>query len=390
MTALITFFPVDNGDMTLITLDSGRTILIDCNIRKQADEGNDDTFDAAEALRDRLNRDSSGRLNVDVMVLSHPDRDHCLGLERHFHLGPLHGWNADDDKIVIREMWSSPMVFRRASMRLTLVPDAKAWNQEARRRVARYRDDPYSVPLEGNRILILGEDENGKTNDIPNIVVRVDEAISHANGLDDGTFLARLLGPLPIAEGEEENELAKNRSSIILRFTLTGDGCVNAGHYLAGGDAEVGVWSRLWQRHGLSAPDWLEYDILLSPHHCSWHSLSYDSWSELGSAGQVDGNARNALSRTRYGAVIIASSNEIHDDDSDPPCIGAKNEYVEIVDGAEDRFFCTGDTPDEVLEFEISVLGPKKKARSLASVAAVLGVGATARTPRDHGGSWQR
>ena len=33
MTATITFFPVDNGDMTLIELESGRKILMDVNIR---------------------------------------------------------------------------------------------------------------------------------------------------------------------------------------------------------------------------------------------------------------------------------------------------------------------------------------------------------------------
>ena len=36
MAANITFFPVDNGDMTLITLESGRTILVDVNIRLRA------------------------------------------------------------------------------------------------------------------------------------------------------------------------------------------------------------------------------------------------------------------------------------------------------------------------------------------------------------------
>ena len=37
MPASIVFFPVDNGDMTLITLADGRTILVDINIRQDAD-----------------------------------------------------------------------------------------------------------------------------------------------------------------------------------------------------------------------------------------------------------------------------------------------------------------------------------------------------------------
>lgn len=38
MTAKLTFFPVGNGDMTLIRLESGRAILIDVNIRVSADD----------------------------------------------------------------------------------------------------------------------------------------------------------------------------------------------------------------------------------------------------------------------------------------------------------------------------------------------------------------
>lgn len=38
MTDRILFFPVGNGDMTLIELESGRTILIDVNIQARADD----------------------------------------------------------------------------------------------------------------------------------------------------------------------------------------------------------------------------------------------------------------------------------------------------------------------------------------------------------------
>jgi Cft2 family RNA processing exonuclease len=93
MTATIEFFPVDNGDMTLITLESGRRILVDVNIRKGAEGQEDgDMADVASMLRDRLDRDSDGRYFVDVFLLSHPDADHCRGLERHFHLGKPGEW----------------------------------------------------------------------------------------------------------------------------------------------------------------------------------------------------------------------------------------------------------------------------------------------------------
>ena len=111
MTAQLSFFPVGNGDMTLVQTEGGNRILIDMNIRSADDDPDDDTPDVAAKLRDKLVRDAAGRLYVDVLLLSHPDEDHCRGLRRHFHLGPPDEWSKSADKIVIREIWSSPMVF---------------------------------------------------------------------------------------------------------------------------------------------------------------------------------------------------------------------------------------------------------------------------------------
>src|SRR5713101_1577303 len=85
----VSLFPVDNGDMTLIALADNldTKVLIDCNIRASADDPEDVTRDVAKDLRDRLKRDSKGRPYVDVYLTSHPDQDHCRGIQKHFHLG---------------------------------------------------------------------------------------------------------------------------------------------------------------------------------------------------------------------------------------------------------------------------------------------------------------
>ena len=174
------------------------------------------------------------------------------------------------------------MVFRRASKNSPLCADAKAFNKEARRRVQRFRDVGNDVD-DGDRIQILGRDENGKTDDLGAILVEVDRLVIKVNGVVDGTVTARLLGPLPKSDDEDEEEaLAKNRSSIILSFSIMGDGEHAACRFLTGGDAEMAIWERLWRKHRRN--DWLQYDLLQSPHHCSWHSLSYDSWSDMGVA----------------------------------------------------------------------------------------------------------
>lgn len=388
MTASLTFFPVSNGDMTLVRLDNGQTIIIHLNIRGAADDDDDDTPDVASDLRDRLKRDKQGSLYVDAFLLSHPDQDHITGLRTHFHLGPPNEWSKDDDKIFIREMWSSPIVFRRAGPNHTLCEDAKAWAKEARRRVARFREDGFDT-AEGGRILIMGEDVDGKTDDILEIVVKLDETFSACNRVEGGAFEARLLGPLTAEGDEDEEELEKNDSSVILRFSLKGGGISDQCRFLTGGDAGVAIWKRLSERHGDDNADWLSYNALQTPHHCSWRSLSFDRWSKLGEKVKVDPDAREALSQTRKGAVIIASSKPIKKDDDNPPHERAKREYIDILDGDDERFYCTDEywaDENQALEFEIKASGiPRKLAKAAALAAPALGIGATAAHARQHG-----
>ena len=386
MTASLSFFPVGNGDMTLVETEGGYRILIDMNIRADADDPDDDTPDVAKELRDKLVRDSTGRLYVDALLVSHPDEDHCRGLRNHFHLGSPDEWSNRTDKILIREIWSSPMAFRRASRHHVLCDDAKAFNSEARRRVRRHRESPWQSG-DGDRILILGEDEDGKTDDLQNILVRVDEEFSRINGGYDDSMQARLLAPLPAADVDDEDLLSKNNSSTVLRFSLKDGGIEDKCRFLTGGDAGVVVWEKLWGRHVWQA-DRLSYDILLCPHHCSWHSLSHDSWSKLREKGEVSQDALNALSQARDGATIVASSNPIKDDDNDPPCIGAKRKYEEIAEDAAGSFECVGGRPSKkspgVMEFEIGAHGLRQKT-ALMAAPAVVGSGAIGRQALAHG-----
>ena len=386
MKGTIAFFPVGNGDMTLVRTESGHNLLIDLNIRAAADDPDDDTPDVAKMLRERLDRDEEGRLYVDALLVSHPDKDHCTGLAEHFHLGPPEEWTGKTDKILIREVWSSPMVFRRASKNHILCDDAKAFNAEARRRVRGFREGRGSVG-DGNRILILGEDEDGKTDDLSSILVRVGQTFSCINGCNDTSMDALLLGPEPRTDDEEEETLSKNNSSTIIRFSFAGSGIKDKCRFLTAGDTEVAIWERLWEHHS-QHPERLSYDILQSPHHCSWHSLSYDSWSKKGEDAEICRDALNALSQARGGATIVASSNAIKDDDNDPPCIRAKREYVGIADSVKGMFRCVGEHPSEkspgVMEFEMTQYGPHLKT-PLRGAPTILGSGAIGRQPLGHG-----
>jgi hypothetical protein len=389
MAAKITFFPVDNGDMTLVRLADTRvtTLLIDIHIRVAADDPADPTPDVASELRKRLQFDREGRPFVDAFLLSHPDKDHCSGLRKHFWLGDPDEYPDDElplteKRILIRELWSSPMVFRRRSKNHTLCEDAQAFNTEARRRVKYWRT--YHSAGDGNRILIMGEDENGKTDDLTPIVVKAGDTFSTINGDSSSSmyFSARLLAPVPKQTDEKlEETLSKNHSSVILNLEVFPTVlATQRTRFLTGGDAEVVIWQRLWDKYQ-DTPDVLAYDLLQAPHHCSWHSLSSDSWSTYKEEAQVCEEARNALGQARKGATIVASSKQILDDDNDPPCIRAKREYQSILRPVDGTFLCTGDgkRPGPI---ELEVQSGGSLVRIAAGVIAATGSAVAAAAPR--------
>jgi len=365
MATKLTFFPVGNGDMTLVSLGDadGTTILIGCNIRAAADDPEDDTRDVAADLRACLKTDAQKRPYVNVFLSTHPDKDHITGLKKHFHLGTPADYcddkkTAEEKRIIIREIWSSPIVFRRASKDHMLCDDAIAFNSEAKRRVALARKKDSSGIEDGDRILVLGEDEDGKTDDLGSILVKVDGTFDKVNGTQNALFAARLLAPLPATDNKEAEAMGKNHSSVILNMQLADTPKrTTVRSFLTSGDAEVLIWEKLWNKHE-TKPDVLAYDVLLCPHHCSWHSLSYDSRSEKGENAKVCDAARSALSQIKTGGKIISSSCPIKDDDCDPPSYAAKQEYEAMAEDADGEFLCVGELPSEEkpapLEFVIT------------------------------------
>jgi hypothetical protein len=221
----------------------------------------------------------------------------------------------------------------------------------------------------------LGEDRNGKTDGLEAILVRAGEHFSKVNGQASNSFSAHLLGPSLVRDDDDEVELrAKNQSSVILNFEITATAVgMNKYRFLTAGDAEIAIWERLWDRYK-DEPEVLAYDILETPHHCSWRVFSYDSWSGSGEDAAVSDKARSALGQARHGAKIIASCKPVRDDDGDPPCTRAKREYERILDPVFGKFLCTGETPftwaPAPIDIEIQAAGPKVRSDKAATAAA--------------------
>lgn len=375
----ITFFPVGekNGGMKLIKLNDIRntTILIDSSI---GDEPIADHCDVNQELRNRLPTDTNGRPYVDAFILTHRHDDHAKGFKKHFHTGSLDNYDdeADELKIIIRELWSSHIYWKPSSEDYPLCEDAKILNKEVKRRVELFRKE-YKIQSEGDRAIIIGQDPEGRTDDLDSITYNIGDTFKKINNINISTKLEGFILS-PIEQQEDEDEACftdKNRQSIVIQFTVI------QGEYrnklLMAADAECLVWESLWKEYKADIAK-LEYDILSSPHHCSWHSLSYDSQSECDNP-QVCKNAKKALSQKKEGAFIISQSKIIKDSDQDPPSEAAKTEYIDII--GEEQFICTNEHPDkkkpEPIEFNLTDNGPQKKGvkeKSKLSVAALASV----------------
>ena len=94
----------------------------------------------------------------------------------------------------------------------------------------------------------MGEDSDGKTDNLQAILVKAGETFSRINGEYSSFFSSMLLAPAPHEDDDNlEEALSKKRiqhcdeheADAVCRIT-------NPVHLLMGGDAEVLIWERLW------------------------------------------------------------------------------------------------------------------------------------------------
>ncbi len=355
--AKIIFYPVDNGNMILLKLEDKTTILVDINVRKKAsDEKEENFFNVMSHLKENLEKDAQGRYFVDGFVLTHLDKDHIGGLQDNFYLGDIDQYNdKNKEKIIIKETWSSERFWKRETKSITLSDDAKAYNKEMKRRANLHKDNGEEIQKEGNRAIIIGDNEDDEGYN--NIIHKVGQSTSKVNNQTKNNFKINILGPLEQQENEEdENFEPKNRASVILQIEITVNGYINK--ILLTGDAEVDVWEYMRKKYDDSL---LEYDILCVPHHCSMGSLGRKNNEDK---YDISNDALNALSQAKSGAIIISSSKEISDDENNPPHYDAKQEYLKIVDSNND-FICTEEYPEnkkiEPIILEFTSGGPQIK-----------------------------
>lgn len=382
----ITFFPVGNGDTTLISLKDDTNILLDCNITKNACDPNVvEKYDIVAHLLEMLPRDENNRPHLDVFILSHPDVDHCRSIDKHFYFGDPKKYSDknDKDKIIIDELWFSPGIF--AEKVKDLNEYAKAFKDEAERRKKLYEDKNTTKGNAGNRLRMIGSTDNEELEEIKAITTAAGESINLINGKTQDEFSFFVLGP--VKAETDDSEVERNQRSIILKaeFKVNSEEVNNV--IILAGDSRIENWKRILEKNDLEN---LKFDIFLAPHHCSWYFFTSEEYSASPTPkadeeiikfienGKEDGDIR----------VIVSSCKEIKRNEDNPPHYRAANLYKKAVE--DTNFYCLSEYPSTAepkpLVFILSENGPvKQDAEKKEAKNSTSSLIQTASSPKTYG-----
>lgn len=340
----IKFYPVGNGDCDLITIGgANKKMMFDCNFRQKAEENNEEMYDVLDdLLTNVLTTKRCGLPLLDAFLLTHPDQDHCRSFADKFFLGDpdsVPQSAKDDKKILIGELWYSPRVFEELSGELNA--DAKAFKKEAKRRMDLYKSDSNKADKDGNRIRIIGWTDNPELKGLENRIITPGNTISEVNGTSCRYFEMFIHAPFKDdIEGED-----RNMTSIVsqLRFKSDKNSDDIARIFLAG-DTEWRVIEEIMNK--TSNDDYLNWDLMEAPHHCSYKFFADDREDDPNQA------SLDFLDKSEESAFIVSSSKVIKKNSDNPPCQKAKNRYTDRV--GESNFFCTSGEKDNDTEAPIT------------------------------------
>lgn len=335
----IKYYPVGNGDMSLITLNDESTILVDCNIREASkDEENDEQYDVKDDLLKSCKKRNDNPF-VDVHVLTHGDIDHCRGFKKNFYQGDPTKYSEKNRKageIIIDEMWFSPMIAEKNTN-----DEEDAHQAEAERRLDLHLKNDSQKDLPGNRIMIIGYDAKKDYSKLNHLRIEPGKEITRINNKPQDTF--SIFIHAPFKEHIESQWANKNNTSIVFqaRFKYVSTDSDYVCRAIFGGDSDCDSWHIILDKtikyKNESALNW---DIFMAPHHCSWTFFNDTPYKDK----DIDNSTpqKSSLKVLGYklnGAKVVASSKLIVDDEDNPPHFPAKEEYVKSVE--EDNFLNT-------------------------------------------------
>lgn len=319
----VVFWPVGTGDSISVVVNDDIVMQVDLHDMAKAD----DDVNPEVAVIDRLIEalpTVDGRPYLATFVLTHADKDHCLGFADLL------------DRVLIGELWSTPRLWREYNDPDSdeLCSDAVAFREESERRIGATMKAVGEglAPGSGDRIRVVGYDNDHSTHaydELPRIYLSSPgDSVTSLDGHElAGTFEAFIHAPF-----RDDAAAARNETSLSMQVTLTDESEVKGKVLLFGDLAHDTIMKIFNYSEYHDRQHYLEWDLFLAPHHCSKRVM----YKRVEGAEELQLDVLNAFERhANVGATIVASSAPFPDSDVDglnPPHRMAADRYAEIAD----------------------------------------------------------
>jgi len=368
----LVLWPVGTGDSATLVVTDKIVVQIDLHDMAMADAPDALVAAVADRLVEVLPKTSDDQPYLAAFILSHADKDHCLGFADLL------------SKVTIGEIWATPRLWREfADAEEALCPDAEAFHQEAKRRVAATLKaiDEKSVPRSGDRIRIVGSDHDSLDHDYAKLprsyVSYPGESVTTIDGVDVSAWFDAFLH----APFKDDCAAERNETSLALQVTLR-DAAGNEGHVLLLGDLAYETITKIFDySEGAGRPERLTWEVLLAPHHCSKKVMYV---SEDGKEVLKQDILHKFDAHAAGSATVVVSSGPFRDSDEpgdNPPHLLARKAYEQIADLIVTAEYPTTDAPTPIVfgvgadGFELLAIADTTSEAAEVAKAVVVGAG---------------
>lgn len=352
----LTFYPLGNADCCLIELSNGKHIIFDFADVREEENDDDLRIDLQNAIRSKLEYVS--KKYVDVLTITHGDRDHYNRFSKFFYL--LHNKEyQSDDRIKINELWVPAAIICDDD----LVDEAKILQDEARYRLK--NKTGIKIFSRPEAIKEWFEKENLNIDDYRSFFVDAGKLVpGYSLATDDVEFFVHS----PFASRQDDGSLVeRNECSIVVQACFNVGGVIT--NVILSADTTWELWEEIVRISKCHKNEHrLSYHLFKLPHHCSYLSLSDDKGKDKTiPKDSVDWMFNQGLK----GAIIISTSKPIpsNDDDDQPPHRQAANYYKDLIKNFLGDFVVTMENPNtskpEPVEITIDNLNATLKKTSI-------------------------
>ena len=313
------FWPVGNGDAVTIAVDVDTVIQVDINHCEKANEEDDDRAPVVDRLIECLPQGADDRPRLSVLAITHHDEDHCSGFERLI------------DEVDVDELWVTLRTFVEVDKNELTDVGKAVYEEVCERRDAEIDAHARGERAEagkrlriiGNADVISGPDWEGFPDEL---LTSAGQHLPTVNG-EDRSGDVEVFVHTPFRSDTEDG--SRNSSSMGVQVRLHFEDTTT--RLLLLGDLEYNqIDAFVDKTEANDNEEYLEWDILLAPHHCSRNAIRRQEGDEW-----VDADAAEHLERyAASDATVVLSArsfDDVGEDDVQPPHTDARDVYQRIV-----------------------------------------------------------